>query len=57
MTETDNVNLTEIMEREQIDKIERYPVGRFSVVLRDKRIGVGRSVGEALANAKQEKVA
>jgi len=49
------VNLTEIMEREQIVKIERYPMGRFSVVLTHNRIGVGKSVGEALANAKQDK--
>lgn len=53
MTRAIDVNLTEIMDRENIDKIERYVAGRFSVVLRDGSIGVGLSVGQALANAKK----
>lgn len=48
-----DINLTAIMERENIDRIGRYPLGRFSVVLMDGRIGVGCSVGEALERAKQ----
>lgn len=53
MQHATDVNLTAIMERENIDKIERYVAGRISVVLRDGRIGVGLSVGEALNNAKR----
>ena len=51
------VNLTEIMKREKIDRIGRYPAGRFSVVLSNGQIGVGRSVGEALKNAKLDQTA
>lgn len=42
------------MEREGIYQIRFYRVGRISVTLHDGRIGVGATVGEALANAKQE---
>lgn len=48
---TADVNLTEIMRRERIAKIEAYP-GRFSVILYDGRLGIGKTVGEALAKAK-----
>jgi hypothetical protein len=54
LTEAVNINLSEIMEREQIDKIERFPLGRFTVVLRNGSIGVARSVGGALADAKSK---
>ena len=48
-----DVNLTEIMRREGIEKITSWLDGlRFSVALHDGRFGVGRTVGEALDNAK-----
>jgi hypothetical protein len=47
-----DVNLTRIMLREDIEAIKRWPAGRFSVALQDGRFGVGRSVGEALEKAK-----
>lgn len=47
-----DVNLTEIMEREGIAAIKRWPAGRFSVELDNGNFGVGRSVGNALAKAK-----
>jgi hypothetical protein len=47
-----NVNLTAIFERDDIRKIERHKaLGKFSVTLWDGRIGVGVTVGEALAAA------
>lgn len=47
-----DVDLTSIMHREQIAKIERFP-RVFSVVLMDGRIGIGPTVGEALTKAKK----
>ena len=46
-----DINLTEIMQHEGIRKIECY-LHLFSVVLKDGRLGIGPSVGEALAKAK-----
>lgn len=51
MTSAMDFDLTGLMQREQIAKVERYP-GRFSVVLMDGRLGIGASVGEALTAAK-----
>ena len=51
LTASADIDLTAIMQREGIDKIERYP-GRYSVVLNDGRLGIGKTVGEALAKAK-----
>lgn len=45
------MNLTALIEREGIAKIERY-INRYSVVLNDGRLGIGATVGEALAKAK-----
>lgn len=48
-----DVNLTEIMQREDIEAVKSWLGGlRFSVALHDGRFGVGRTVGEALDNAK-----
>jgi hypothetical protein len=47
-----DVNLTEIMRREGIAKVEDY-LTHFSVVLKDGRFGVARTVGQALAKAKK----
>jgi hypothetical protein len=47
-----DVNLTEIMLREQIAKIERFP-RVFSVVLMDGRLGIAPTVGEALRLAQR----
>lgn len=45
------VDLTAIMENNRILKVERYLVGRFSVLLDDGSFGVGLTVGDALAKA------
>lgn len=47
-----DVNLTEIMHREGIAKIERFP-RVFSVILMDGRLGIAPTVGEALRKAQQ----
>ena len=48
-----DIDLTAIMRREQIRKIELYDaLDSFSVVLKDGSLGKGRTVGEALAKAK-----
>lgn len=47
-----DVDLTAIMQREGIERITSYLVGRYSVMLHDGRFGVGKSVGEALDKAK-----
>jgi hypothetical protein len=47
-----DIDLSEIIRREGIEKIGLY-VNRFSVVLFDGRLGIGETVGEALAKAKQ----
>jgi deoxyxylulose-5-phosphate synthase len=47
-----DVNLTEIMRREGIAKIEDYVV-RFSVILKDGRMGIAETVGQALAKARK----
>lgn len=44
-------NLTAMIRRENIAKIECYQRDRISVVLTDGRVGVGRTVGEALSKA------
>lgn len=46
------MNLTALIEREGIAKIERY-VNRYSVVLNDGRLGIGATVGEAIEKAKR----
>lgn len=47
-------NLTALMEREGVKKVQRYrALGKWSVVLDDDRMGEGRTVGEALENAKR----
>ncbi len=46
------VNLTALMEREGIVKIERF-VNRYSVVLHDGRQASALTVGEALEKAKR----
>lgn len=49
-----NIDLTAIFDAHGIRKVERYKgLGQFSVVLADGRCGAGKTVGEALANAKQ----
>jgi hypothetical protein len=49
-----DVNLTAIFERDGIRKIERYKaLGKFSVTLRDGRIGIAETVGDALEAALQ----
>ncbi len=49
-----DANLTAIMEREGIAKVQRYKaLGKWSVLLDDGRLGEGRSVGSALADAKR----
>lgn len=49
-----DVNLTAIMEREGIEKVQRYKTfGKWSVLLDDGRLGTGATVGEALDNAKR----
>ena len=46
-------NLTAIMEREGVEKVQRYrALGKWTVVLDDGRMGEGNSVGAALAKAK-----
>lgn len=46
-------NLTAIMEREGVEKVQRYrALGKWTVVLDDGRMGEGNSVGVALAKAK-----
>lgn len=54
--ETDtSVNLTAIMEREGIRRIERVFVrGPVQVELIDRRVGTAATVGEALAKAKAD---
>ena len=47
-----DINLTRLMLREDIEAIKRWPAGRFSVALQDGRFGVGLSVAEALEKAK-----
>lgn len=51
MNARQDVNLTDIMQREAIKRVERS-AGRFVVELMDGRIGVGGSAGEALERAK-----
>jgi hypothetical protein len=51
-TRSRDVDLTGLMQRENIAKVERF-AHRFSVVLMDGRIGIGASVGEALDKAKR----
>ena len=52
VTKTTDINLTAIMEREGIASIRRTIIGaRFCVALDDGRVGVGATVGEALAAA------
>lgn len=46
------MNRETFMEREGIYQIRHYLSGPFSVTLHDGRIGVGRTVDEALAKAK-----
>lgn len=48
---TGDFNLTRLMLRNDIEAIKRWSQGRFSVRLQDGRVGVGLSVGEALAKA------
>lgn len=49
-----DINLTALMEREGIAKVQRYKaLGKWSVLLDDGRLGEGNSVGAALAKAKQ----
>lgn len=48
-----DVNLSEIMEREGIYQIRCYKAGFFSVILHDDRRGDGQTVGEALSNAQR----
>lgn len=52
MTRSTDIDLTAIMEREGIRKIERLLVGKCVVLLDDGRLGIGATVGEALAKAK-----
>ena len=48
-----DANLTAIMERENIEKVQHYrALGKWSVLLFDGRLGTGLTVGEALDNAK-----
>lgn len=47
-----DVDLTAIMRREDIRRIEQRRVGVFTVELFDDRIASGYTVGEALAKAK-----
>lgn len=51
----DGVNLSAIMRREGIRKIEDYGhTGMFLVVMKDGRSGADVTVGDALAKAKRE---
>lgn len=52
---TADLHLTRIMLRDDVEVISRYSQGRFAVRLQDGRVGVGLSVGEALAKAKADK--
>lgn len=48
-----DVDLTAIFEREGIRKVERWrALNQYSVTLFDGRLGIGPTVGEALAKAK-----
>lgn len=49
-----DVNLTRIFLREDIERIKRWSVGQFSVVLQDGRVGTGKTIGEALEKAKAD---
>lgn len=51
---TQDANFTRLFLRNDVVKIERFPLGRFSVVLQDGRVGVGKSVAEALDKAKTD---
>lgn len=51
ITASADIDLTAIIRRDGIAKIEDY-LTHFSVVLKDGRLGIGKSVGEALAKAK-----
>lgn len=47
-------NLTALMEREGIEKVQHYKaLGKWSVVLHDGRLGEGLTVGLALDDAKR----
>jgi hypothetical protein len=49
------INLTAIMEREGITDIKRWRIiNRITVTLASGQVGSGRTVGEALAKAKQD---
>lgn len=49
------INLTAIMERDDIQHIQRYkPFGLFCVTLYNGQVGTGKTVGEALAKAKAD---
>jgi hypothetical protein len=51
----DGVNLSAIMRREGIRKIEDYGhTGMFLVVMQDGRSGADTNVGDALAKAKRD---
>ena len=47
-------NLTALIHRENIAKIECFVSDRISVVLKDGRVGVGGTVAEALDKAKAD---
>lgn len=51
MTKQTDINLTAIMERDDIKKVERFRGGWFLVVLFSGQSGSGNSVGEALEKA------
>lgn len=51
MTRKTDINLTAIMERDDIKKVERFRGGWYLVVLFNGQSGSGNSVGEALESA------
>lgn len=51
MTRQTDINLTAIMERDDIKKVERFRGGWYLVALFNGQSGSGNSVGEALEAA------
>jgi len=48
-----DVDLTAIMQREGVRRVEQYRNGMFSVELFDHRVGAGHTVAAALDKARQ----
>lgn len=53
LDEAVDIDLTAIMRREGIEKIELFPVNRILVRLTNQKVGVGQSVRAALKQAKE----